>query len=68
MSQVVHHGKAKIRIEARGCVDCGAEHSFSWEVAGTVKLFVAGNDGKPGRLVKIAVQRCGDCMKAAKRR
>jgi len=61
VSQVVQYGRAKIRIEAKGCVDCGREFSYAWESAGAVRVTL--NRGVTGheRVLMVMVHRCGRC-------
>ena len=50
-------GKAKVRISAEGCIDCGTLWSHAWEVARVLTIRI----GK--RTYQLDIHRCGDCMK-----
>ncbi len=53
-------GKTKIELRARGCIGCGTEHSFNWEVARVIDVTIN------GRALTLGLHRCGDCMQRIK--
>jgi ferredoxin-like protein FixX len=55
MADVCNIGKAKIRIEVEGCIDCGTRWSSGWTLAKQVPLQI----GK--RTLTIDIHRCADC-------
>ncbi len=50
-------GKAKINIEAKGCVECGTQFSSGWSVDRTVLIVI----GKTR--IEVPLSICNDCKK-----
>jgi hypothetical protein len=48
-------GAAKIVIEARGCIECGAEHASAWKPVKIVVILVGRS------LHQVVVSRCAAC-------
>ena len=61
MSTIKTIGKAKIDLDIRGCIDCGAEYSSGWEIAKVIEIKIA------GKAYQAEVHRCADCMKNKQR-
>ena len=48
-------GKAKIEIEAKGCVECGSWWSTGWQIARTISVVINNRE----RLIDIHI--CNEC-------
>lgn len=67
MNATFRVGKAKIRLEAEGCVDCGSRYSTTWTEAEKVEVQVPGRGWhKRGRFT-ITLYRCADCQASVPR-
>lgn len=55
-------GKAKVSVDAKGCVDCGTEHSSGWHDARRVIIHCG------TRCDEVMVHRCADCEAKMKRK
>jgi hypothetical protein len=54
-------GRAKVRVDDAGCIDCGTEHSSGWTRAGVVAVTVG------RRQSEVMLHRCADCTERLKR-
>lgn len=60
----INIGKAKIRIYAEGCIDCGTLFSTGWREASEIQLVVRGRR-KP---FLIVLNRCENCQHRKRKR
>lgn len=57
---VVMIGRAKIRVEAQGCMGCGTQYAPGWRPGRTVQVTVN------GRRLEVAVALCSECSAKGK--
>ena len=63
-------GKAKFHLRQRGCVRCGTENSYHWQVVQTIKVTVETNNKHLAPAARVPVKKvtraltlsaCGHC-------